>query len=232
MKNEWYYYDMAEYHLEYLSDPKYLLVSQHLEEFDVFLKSTISKYSFIKEENSERLVQEYLNKLYCTLFTLRYSLEAKDSLGINLLAKYVYEIFIDFNYIFKDSKFEDDLVERFFGYKNTPDEHDWIDKSRSQRAKEALGEDFLVTHKPYYSRLNNHAHPSIFSFFANRSGLELEKWIILSTTVMIINTIIQILEHPTTKLYFKYSEQDLKDISSKNTKISSIISPRKDSQYL
>lgn len=211
--------------LSYNLDIHYVLVSKHLQNFDNEFLSIIKNYKTSSDKDGVGLIGEYLNKLYCTLFTLRYGLDAKDSIAVNLVAKYVYEIFIDFFYIFKDGSTESARIKDFFDYEKNPEKGDWTKVNRADRIAE-IDENFLVTHKGYYSRLNKHAHPSIFSLFVNRRGLDFEKWMIFSSVLMIISTIIMILNHSKTLTHFDFSHEKLSALSSENIRLSNLISPK------
>lgn len=215
---------MENEHVLYKSDPDYLSISRHLEKFDKEFKLLIGDYKFKEERNGERLIMEYLSKLYCSLFTLKYALDTKDSLAVSLVSKYVYEIFIDFFYIFGNDLTEGQFVKDFFAYENTPDEKDWTKVQRYQRI-EIIDKTFLGAHKAYYSRLNNHAHPSIHSLFTHRKGIVFEKWIIFSSVLMVISTIIIILKHKKTLDYFKFNLEKINSISEENSQLSKKVSP-------
>lgn len=202
----------------YHTNSHYLLISSHLKDFDTELRSIIQRNKFIDQKNAERLIKEYLNKLYCILYSLEYALTLKDSLVISLISKYVYEIFVDFQYIFGNPGHKEERVGEFFAFEANPEKRDWTSSSRSERAEE-ISDNFLKTHKSYYSRLNNNAHPSIHSLYINRRGIEFEQWFIFSSVLMVISTILIVLKDPETLKYIKFDSHKLNKFSVTNSNL-------------
>jgi len=143
----------------------------------------------------DRLLWHIFNKIFSILVICENGLLMKDSLTIHLIARYSYEVLIIFAYIFLDkSKIQERVGEflTFTQFKSTKQK--WTDKTYAKMLEEIPNNTRFSTHKRHYRNLSNFAHPNMDSFLLNCKGEDYEISMILSTTLLTIGTILEIIK--------------------------------------
>lgn len=158
--------------------------------------------------SSERLVWEFYNKIFTILVSLENSIRLKDSLSANLMARFTYETFVTFAYIYTDPAQREDRVKAFLNFEQSVSmDRTWSGKTFTQMLESVPKPERYTFHKQHYRTLSNLAHPTLNSFYLNRKGQDIEFAQILTTTCLTLTTIRQIIiltvEH---KLYFEESK--------------------------
>mgnify|MGYP001566146289 CR=1 FL=1 len=142
----------------------------------------------------DRLLWEIFNKVFTILVTCENSLNTKDSLTAHLVARYTYEMLIVFAYIFLDKSKTQERTEQFLKFnqfKNT--ERAWTGKTYAQMFESIPDKTRFLIHKTHYRNLSNFAHPTMDSFLLNRRGQQSEFLMMLSTILLTLRTILEII---------------------------------------
>ncbi|MFT6361514.1 MAG: hypothetical protein ACJA2Z_000507, partial [Candidatus Paceibacteria bacterium] len=93
---------MKKEQIDYYNNGQYKEIDLLLKAYNTFLFNTINGVTFTEGENENRLIQEYLNKIYSLIISVQNQVDNKDSLSLSLYTKYIYELLVDFLYIFSE----------------------------------------------------------------------------------------------------------------------------------
>jgi hypothetical protein len=158
-------------------------------------KATEGKLSS-DEININRFWWEVINKLFTILVTLENSLRTKDSLTTHLVARYIYELLIVCEYVSTSSKFSpEQKVKDFLAFNQfRQNKRDWKDSVTYKDMLKEVNSQYLNLHQDHYRHLSNFSHPTPDSFFLNRRGEKNEFKLIMSTCVLSVGTILEILK--------------------------------------
>jgi hypothetical protein len=171
------------------------------------------------DKTPDRLLWEIFNKIFTILVTCENALLTKDSLTVHLIARYSYEMLIVFAYVFLDKSKTQERAEQFIlfnQFKNT--DRMWTDKTYAQMLEALPDKTRFAIHKTHYRNLSNFAHPTMDSFMLNRRGDQSEFLMNLSTLLLTLGTVLEIVricfeEH----LHFTDGEQKLINIAEITT---------------
>ena len=172
------------------------------------------------DKTPDRLLREIFNKVFTILVTCENGLLTKDSLTIHLVARYSYEMLIVFAYIVLDKSKTQERAEQFISFNQfkTTDRM-WTDKTYTQILDSIPDKVSFAIHKTHYRNLSNFAHPTMDSFMLNRRGNQSEFLMNLSTVLLTLGTVLEIIRVCfEEKLYFNDEQWKLlnfTDISAK-----------------
>lgn len=145
--------------------------------------------------STDRLLWEVFNKVFTILVTLENSLHTKDSLTIQLIARYSYELMIISAYILLDRTKTENRARDFLTFNQYKDaKRAWTDKTYAQMLEDIPDKNRFASHKKHYRALSNYAHPTMDSFLLNRKGQDIEFLMALSTTLLTIGTIVEVIK--------------------------------------
>lgn len=169
----------------------------------------------------ERLWWEIFNKIFSILVTCENCLTTKDSLSTHLIARYTYEVLIISGYIFLDDDTVQKRVEQFIKFNQFQNiERKWTSKGYAQMIKEIPDNTRFSFHKELYRKLCNFAHPTMDSFKLNHMGDKNEFLIIISTILLTVGAILEIIKICFEKdLYFFTEQKAIFDIPAISTEV-------------
>ncbi|MFT6829786.1 MAG: hypothetical protein ACJAV6_000621 [Candidatus Paceibacteria bacterium] len=206
---------MKKEQIDYYNNGQYKEIDLLLKAYNTFLFNTINGVTFTEGENENRLIQEYLNKIYSLIISVQNQVDNKDSLSLSLYTKYIYELLVDFLYIFSEKEKVDEKIELFFKFGKETHEIKWHKSQIRQKSEKIKHTDFDNLHGIFYKTINKFTHPSIFSLLVNRRGTNKEIEHISLCTNTICRFLIIILEHERVNKYFEINKIDLENLKLK-----------------
>lgn len=177
------------------------------------------------DKTPDRLLWEIFNKVFTILVICENGLLTKDSLTIHLVARYAYEMLIVSAYIFLDKSKTQERAEKFISFSQfkTTDRM-WTDKTYAQMLDSIPDKTRFTIHKTHYRNLSNFAHPTMDSFMLNRRGTQSEFFMNLSTVLLTLSTILEIIKICfEEKLYFNEEQWKLLNFADMSERVGELM---------
>lgn len=145
--------------------------------------------------NSQRLLWEFINKIFTIIVSTENGIKLKDSLSIQLVGRYTYETLVSFLYIYLESAYTEERARAFLNYDPHADPRKkyFDNKNFADMLRALLDKSWSEMHSSHYRELSSLAHPTMRSFLINRKGQETEFRILINTALLIIGAIREIL---------------------------------------
>jgi hypothetical protein len=170
-------------------------IKKLFEEFDKFLLDVTKNNVSTNENTPESLLWEIYNTFFTVTISCLNAIDSKDSLVIHLLARYTYELLVIFLYIFCDEQDRETRAKQFLSFNQFKTvDRKWTNLTLKDMISNLPDKKWLSSHETLYRNLSNFAHPSMDSFMLRRRGTEAEYAMILSTSYLILQTMIEIID--------------------------------------